>query len=409
MNRVPAEGLFPDIRDPGKRVCALCDYGCQVDVDPTIPPRRYFRSGLEMIRMANVYYEEGNLESAFILYSKFISLFVEKLPKHPEYRTTQTVDRANNKKKLEVVFPKAEQVKKLLKEKYAVEEARRKEEEKKHKAKLVKEELAKQEEKERQRREEEEKLKHQQNQILLEESERLRLLREKEIEQQKNQLGPPTPFDQLPPVSPSAPPGGEIPIIDRSSKPDHFTSTGSKSLNKHGFKDVIVPDILMDTFLNIAQPNTAKSIETCGILCGKLSQNAFIITNLVIPNQSGTPDSCSTDCEEDMFEYQDQHDLITLGWIHTHPTQTAFLSSVDLHTHCSYQLMMPEAIAIVCSPKYNETGFFSLTPDYGLQFIANCRQRGFHPHPSEPALFETGSHVKVNNTKNVVVADLRKK
>lgn len=38
----------------------------------------------------------------------------------------------------------------------------------------------------------------------------------------------------------------------------------------------------------------------------------------------------------------------------THPTQTAFLSSVDLHTHCSYQMMMPEAIAIVCSPKFNE-------------------------------------------------------
>ena len=41
-------------------------------------------------------------------------------------------------------------------------------------------------------------------------------------------------------------------------------------------------------------------------------------------------------------------------WFQTHPTQTAFLSSVDLHTHCSYQLMLPEAIAIVCAPKHNE-------------------------------------------------------
>lgn len=38
----------------------------------------------------------------------------------------------------------------------------------------------------------------------------------------------------------------------------------------------------------------------------------------------------------------------------THPTQTAFLSSVDLHTHCSYQMMLPESIAIVCSPKFQE-------------------------------------------------------
>lgn len=38
----------------------------------------------------------------------------------------------------------------------------------------------------------------------------------------------------------------------------------------------------------------------------------------------------------------------------THPTQTAFLSSVDLHTHCPYQLLMPEALAVVCAPKYDQ-------------------------------------------------------
>lgn len=41
-------------------------------------------------------------------------------------------------------------------------------------------------------------------------------------------------------------------------------------------------------------------------------------------------------------------------YLQTHPTQTSFMSSVDLHTHYSYQLMMPEAIAVVCAPKYNE-------------------------------------------------------
>jgi STAM-binding protein len=38
----------------------------------------------------------------------------------------------------------------------------------------------------------------------------------------------------------------------------------------------------------------------------------------------------------------------------THPTQTAFLSSVDMHTHFAYQKMLPEAVAIVCSPKFQE-------------------------------------------------------
>ncbi len=38
----------------------------------------------------------------------------------------------------------------------------------------------------------------------------------------------------------------------------------------------------------------------------------------------------------------------------THPSQTAFLSSVDLHVHFPYQQLLPEAVAIVCSAKYQE-------------------------------------------------------
>ena len=41
--------------------------------------------------------------------------------------------------------------------------------------------------------------------------------------------------------------------------------------------------------------------------------------------------------EEEIFEVQDRRSLYPLGWIHTHPTQTCFLSSVDVHTHCGYQ------------------------------------------------------------------------
>ena len=65
--------MFEDIRDPSARVRALCQYGCQVDVDASIPPKRYFRSGQQMIHMTNSYLDEGDLESAFILCSKFIA------------------------------------------------------------------------------------------------------------------------------------------------------------------------------------------------------------------------------------------------------------------------------------------------------------------------------------------------
>ena len=43
-----------------------------------------------MIRMADTHYDEDNLEKAYILYFKFVTLFVEKLPKHPEYKSSRS-------------------------------------------------------------------------------------------------------------------------------------------------------------------------------------------------------------------------------------------------------------------------------------------------------------------------------
>jgi len=161
-------------------------------------------------------------------------------------------------------------------------------------------------------------------------------------------------------------------------------------------------------FLKIAESNTARNTETCGLLCGKPRADVLYITHVLIPSQTGTSDSCNMEGEERVFAFLDQHNLITLGWIHTHPSQTAFLSSVDLHTHCGYQLMMMESVAIVCAPKYNETGFFMLTASYGLDYIANCKKTGFHPHPQEPPLFEEAQHVTLDGSYEVQVADLRR-
>lgn len=59
---------------------------------------------------------------------------------------------------------------------------------------------------------------------------------------------------------------------------------------------------------------------------------------------------------------------MVLGWIHTHPTQTCFMSSRDLHTHVGYQVMMPESIAIVCAPSKVPRYVFSI---HLLSSIAN--------------------------------------
>ncbi|XP_076035818.1 STAM-binding protein-like A isoform X3 [Oratosquilla oratoria] len=366
--------------DPQMRLSKLTVQGNAVDVDGNIPLRRYFRSGLEMVRMANMYYEEGSLEDAFILYMKFMTLFIEKIRSHPEFRTHSSIEKTNNTKKLKEVLPRAESLKETLQERYRKE----------HNAFLE------------QKRKEQQLLKEQEE-----------LIRKQKFEEQMiaEQRAPPGYEDEqgwsnaAKQVWEPTPPMFGAPHIDRNTKPLSLLSTvgGSKS----GLRSVVVPVELMNKFMTLAHSNTQRNIETCGILAGKVAQNTLLITHLLVPEQCGTSDSCTTQHEEKLFDYQDQHDLITLGWIHTHPTQTAFLSSVDLHTHCSYQLMMPEALAIVCAPKYEEIGYFTLTPNHGLSYIANCRESGFHPHPKEPPLFQTADHITLDKSLVVKVVDMR--
>ena len=91
--------------------------------------------------------------------------------------------------------------------------------------------------------------------------------------------------------------------------------------------------------------------------------------------------------EEQLLAYQIQHDLLTIGWIHTHPTQTCFLSSLDLHTHSGYQALLPEAVAVVCAPREQPSvGVFRLTQPPGLQYILQCKDpEPFHAHADQDA------------------------
>ncbi|XP_051971996.1 STAM-binding protein-like A [Xyrauchen texanus] len=410
-----------------ERVRALTKLGSSVDVSEDVPPRRYFRSGMEIIRMANIYAEEGNVEHAFILYNKYITLFIEKLPRHRDYKTANIPEKKETIRKLkEIAFPKAEELKKLLLKQYEKDHAeyliqKRAEEEAQAR------EMARQLELEAERQRQAD---LQQRQRELEHFSAFEeMIRRQELEKERQRIAqefsvptsPTAPPDlPVPDIGPPqasftipTPPGGTpnyisptsgLPAFDRSLKPSVPVSAGHSAL-VNGLRQLFVPAELCQKFLKLADANTARAVETCGILCGKLMKNAFTVTHVIVPKQSGGPDYCNTENEEELFLIQDQNDLITLGWIHTHPTQTAFLSSVDLHTHCSYQMMLPESIAIVCSPKFKETGYFRLT-DNGMDEICSCKQRGFHPHPKEPPLFSASRHVTITDGSTTVL-DLR--
>lgn len=400
-----------EVLPPDERFRQLQNVANSFNVDRNQPIRRYYRSGAEMVKMADTYLEEENYEKAYILYLKFLTLFIEKIREHPEFKNVSSAEKSNVMKKVKSVMPRSEELKKLLQDQYKCEfhdyqqvleiqkkrDEARAEEERQLKMKLEGEKI-----REAIYNYHDEKEKTLQKQRDFE----VALWHQLKLNQEENTSISPTNIEndltnQLV-IDRSSKPKNIPQIPDRASKPSFGLYSGSG-----GLRVVQVPSMLMAKFISIAEPNTSSNIETCGVLTGKLAKNKFQVTHLIIPKQSGTSDSCTTTGEEAIFDYQEKHDLITLGWIHTHPSQTAFLSSVDLHTQLSYQIMLPEAIAIVIAPKYNETGFFSLTPDHGLDYIANCREKGFHPHPKDPPLFAELDHVTLDDQSDVTLVDLR--
>ncbi|KAL5221959.1 hypothetical protein ABZP36_026672 [Zizania latifolia] len=178
------------------------------------------------------------------------------------------------------------------------------------------------------------------------------------------------------------------------------------------YQNLHVPVKLMECFLRVAEANTKRSLETCGVLCGTLKKRTFYVTTLIIPKQKSTSDSCEATNEEELFEVQDTGSLFTLGWIHTHPTQSCFLSSIDLHNHYSYQVMLPEAIAIVMAPTdtTRKHAIFHLTDPSGMGVIHDCPERGFHPHKAPldgSSIYEHCSHVYMNPDMKFDMIDLR--
>ncbi|GAA6038332.1 hypothetical protein JCM8097_003948 [Rhodosporidiobolus ruineniae] len=178
-------------------------------------------------------------------------------------------------------------------------------------------------------------------------------------------------------------------------------------------RPLVLPSTLPGFFMHrVAASNTARGRETCGLLLGRLSHNILSVTHLLVPKQTGTSDMCETTHEEEQLAFQTREGLLTLGWIHTHPTQSVFLSSRDLHTHAGYQLMLPEAIAVVCSPRFEPSvGVFRMTDPPGLQTVMRCTASGtFHEHPDVPIytdVDQSWGHCKVREEATFECVDLR--
>lgn len=217
------------------------------------------------------------------------------------------------------------------------------------------------------------------------------------------------------PTAPQIPPKEQrtspppVPVKTTSSPPlptkstKHQTHQFTTTLTPESslpLRQIFLPTPLRRTFLTHASTNTSSNLETLGLLAGTLMHNALFITTLILPPQTATSDTCEMTDEAVLYNYIDSREasssspsslsnskrshgetLLILGWIHTHPTQSCFMSSRDLHSHVWYQVSMPESIAVVCSPRDDAWGVFRLTDPPGVGVVKACRKTGvFHPH-----------------------------
>jgi len=189
------------------------------------------------------------------------------------------------------------------------------------------------------------------------------------------------------------------------------SSVGHSSTSSN-LRDMQISLRLTDEFMELAKENTSNNLETCGILGASFRDGTYFVTMLIIPKQEGTAHSCQAVNEEEIHAILSEQSLYPAGWIHTHPSQTCFLSSIDLHTQFSYQVMLPEAVAIVVAPTdpTRSYGIFRLTDPGGMDVLRECDESGFHTHrettDSSP-IYQTCSNVHFKPNLRFEIVDLR--
>lgn len=108
---------------------------------------------------------------------------------------------------------------------------------------------------------------------------------------------------------------------------------------RHDLKTISFPRDCLNRFTLIASINTARNLETCGLLLGKDRGGRYVVTTLLIPKQHATTDTCAIDDEELVVQFLEQRYLITLGWVRHHfclvDHNTVITRLLSLDTHAS--------------------------------------------------------------------------
>ncbi|KAF9357539.1 hypothetical protein BGX26_003553 [Mortierella sp. AD094] len=347
-------------------------------VDST-PIRFYIRSAEQLFKQAEIYQAEGDLQTSYILYMRYCNLVVTLLPKHSEYSNPeQKAALSKLKKGAAAAMTEIARFKPILDKRYNEYQEYIKQREKisaqahgvqglnpqsqdaqpqfdmQHRKDISKEDKGHQEHQwtntlpapgwslakalegvpgtnSSQLTQQTHQYQQHNNSELISEIQYPEYQRHQN--HSRSEISTPSIRAQpLIPIPISAPPAlPRKPVVNNAPKlPPKIPMDEDVHEFSQGLRTLIVPVRLLDRFLNIVRPNTIKNLETCGILAGVLSRNKLTVTTLIIPKQTATSDTCSTTNEDELFEFQNDRDLMTLGWIHDACDGGGLVELVDL-------------------------------------------------------------------------------
>ncbi|MHA2504109.1 MAG: Mov34/MPN/PAD-1 family protein [Candidatus Kariarchaeaceae archaeon] len=101
---------------------------------------------------------------------------------------------------------------------------------------------------------------------------------------------------------------------------------------------------------DLSKPGT----ETVGLLIGYEEAGTVCVEDIRLGEQTGNAvhvEISEAELTQAAIEISTREDgYVIVGWVHTHPGLSAFLSNTDIKTQSLYQALMPNAIAVVIDP-----------------------------------------------------------
>lgn len=141
----------------------------------------------------------------------------------------------------------------------------------------------------------------------------------------------------------------------KSTKNKYFAK-GFLCFSSKWFFGIIMPKLEIEIsplayskIIDWTSSNTER--EVGGYLIGKIDKEKILITEAIFAAAESNPTFVSFD-NMIQFELLEQLEKrgkneIILGWWHTHPGMTVFMSGTDVATQQIYQALLPEAVAMV--------------------------------------------------------------